>query len=505
MRDAGGSDGTGEPLLALEGVTVRIRDRKMLEGTNWTIRRGEQWAVLGPNGSGKSSLVRTIAGELPGAAGTIRVADGQRLTLVSFERQRQILLADLGNDFARRFAGTEDDELTTRRLIESVRSDTGGDPGADAARMLDFERLLDHPFRTLSAGEMRKALIVRALAEKPTMLILDEPFDGLDSETRAAFALHLDALIASGHHLILVTHRADELIEGITHIMLLGNGTIEATGRREAVEPSLAATAGWTLQADAQPPRPLTQYTPPRLDGNAEPLIEFRAVSVRYGDHTLFDGLTWTLLRGERWGIFGPNGSGKTTILNLIFGDNLQAYANDIRIFGVRKGSGESIWDIRNRIGILTPNLHLSYTRPVTVLEAVISGFFDSIGLFRQPTTAQQAEAFSVLRMFGVSGLAERQFTQLSYGQQRIVLLARALVKRPELLVLDEPCQGLDSANRRSVLSAIDAACESGPTSLLYVTHHPDEEPSCLTHHLTLNPAAIRKAPTSIHQESAAP
>jgi len=491
VRDAGGSDGNGEPLLALEGVTVRIRDRKMLEGTNWTIRRGEQWAVLGPNGSGKSTLVRTIAGELPGAAGTIRVADGQRLALVSFERQRQILLSDLGNDFARRFAGTEDDELTTRRLVESVRSEHGQEPGAEAARLLGFEQLLDRPFRTLSAGEMRKALIVRALAEKPSILILDEPFDGLDTDTRVALAGHLDALIARGRHLILVTHRADELIDGITHIMLLGDGRIEAAGKREALEANLPGVAGRSVQADEPPrrdqPRVRVQKNARRPAANGEALIEFREVSVRYGDQTVLDDLTWKLLRGERWGIFGPNGSGKTTILNLIFGDNLQAYANDIRIFGARKGSGESIWEIRKRIGILTPHLHLSYTRPVTVIEAVMSGFFDSVGLFRQPTDAQQTQAYAVLNMFGVSGLAERQFGQLSYGQQRIILLARALVKRPELLVLDEPCQGLDLANRQRVLAAIDAACDGEATSLLYVTHHPDEEPACLTHRLILN------------------
>lgn len=219
-------------------------------------------------------------------------------------------------------------------------------------------------------------------------------------------------------------------------------------------------------------------------------LVEFHDVTVRYNENALFSGLDWTLREGERWGIIGPNGSGKTTMINLIVGDNLQGYSNDVRVFGVKRGSGDSsIWDIRKRIGLVTPHLQLTYLRPGSTLEVVLSGFYDSVGLYRKPTEKQLDSAREWLMRFGALSLSDNPFLQLSYGQRRIVLMARAMVKDPELLILDEPCLGLDPENRRRVLETVEIACRNSETSLIYVTHHGDEQPRCLTHLLFL-PAA---------------
>ena len=182
--------------------------------------------------------------------------------------------------------------------------------------------------------------------------------------------------------------------------------------------------------------------------------------------------------RGENWAVLGPNGSEKTTLISLIYADNLQAYANDIRLFRKRRGSGESIWEIKQCIGHVSSHLQ--------VFDVVVSGFFDSTGLYRRPTEAQQAAAREWIQRLGITDLRDRIFSQLSYGERRLVIIVQALVKNPELLALDEPCQGLDPANRRRVLSMVDRIGFDTPTQILYVTHHQDEMPICITNVLRL-------------------
>lgn len=497
------SDG---PLLELDDVTMRVRERKLLAHTSWTIRRGEQWAVLGPNGSGKSTLARTVAGELPSAGGRIRLRSGERIALVSFERQQELYLRELELDHARHFSGRTDDVLTARQLLEGAAD--GDRSGAEHGKRvhnalsgaLDLSHLLDRPFRSLSAGEMRKALVARAFASGPTLLVLDEPFDGLDARSRATLVAYLEGIMGEGRHVVIVTHRAEEILPGVTHVLALRDGAVVGKGpREEMLEPArLEELYGAPFRPVERRARrraltasgngaPSPDSAAPALD-SAETLVELEGVDVRYGELTVIRNFTWRLRRGERWGLFGPNGSGKTTLLNLIVGDNLQAYANDVRLFGRRRGNGESVWEIKRRIGLVTPNLQLGYRHSIRGLEVVLSGFFDSIGLYRQPSEAEIAAARRWIEALDLSDLADRHFTRLSYGQRRLLLIARALVKEPELLVLDEPCQGLDPRNRHRVLDAIDAACDSSPLlSMLYVTHHDDEHPAALTHLLRLH------------------
>ncbi|HUX22288.1 MAG TPA: ATP-binding cassette domain-containing protein, partial [Spirochaetia bacterium] len=481
MDDALRSEGVGEePLLALEDVTVRVRDHKLLPHTTWKILRGEQWAVLGPNGSGKSSLVRTIAGELPSASGTIRLQPGQRVALVSFEAQAALYAREVELDLARHFAGRPNERLTARELlsppIDGSSASQGGRPTPNPQMTsllddLEIEHLLDRPFRHLSAGEMRKALIARALATAPTLLILDEPFDGLDMGSRQTLANYLERLMAEGKHLIIVTHRADEIPDSVTHVFMVKDGRIAGRGARAEMLAPARIEALYGAPLESKRPRTAALSAPAleRASGGA-PLVELTGVSVEYEGVSILRDLSWRIFPGERWGLFGPNGSGKTTILNLIAGDNLQAYANDIRLFGRRRGSGESVWEIKRNIGLVTPNLQLGYRHSVTGIEVVLSGFFDSIGLYRRPSAEETEQAGRWLQALEIEDLADRHFSRLSYGQRRLLLIARAMVKNPRLLILDEPCQGLDPANRHRVLDAIDAACASADTSLLYVT-----------------------------------
>jgi molybdate transport system ATP-binding protein len=224
--------------------------------------------------------------------------------------------------------------------------------------------------------------------------------------------------------------------------------------------------------------------------------VELRQVSVRYGETVALDRVSWTMRQGEHWGLLGPNGSGKSTLLELIHGDNLQAYANEVWLFGRRRGArageaGESLWEIRDRLGFVSARQQTGYRRSLPVLEAVASGFFDSIGLYRRPSQAQLASSERWIDRLGLAEIAARPLLQLSYGQRRLVLIARAMVKEPELLILDEPCAGLDPENRRIVLGLIDRIGGQTDTSLLYVSHRQDELPRCLTHRLRLRAGRV--------------
>jgi molybdate transport system ATP-binding protein len=481
------SDSSARLLLDLERVTVRLWNRLIFPGTSWQIREGQQWAVLGPNASGKTALARAIYGELPCSAGRIHRYVGRNgydgIGFVSFELHRRLMARDAGKDLSR-FASGDVYRLTTAG--ETIQE------GLSAPDPLHFKRvtelfgideLLDRPLRFLSNGETRKTLIARALMRKPDLLILDEPFDGLDSASRERLETVLRDLIHSGLHLVLITHRRDEIVPEISHVLCVKDCRVLSQGEKQEV---LTLETLEALYGPEHPDEEAHESPPADSIHESETLIEFRNVSVRYGETLALRSLDWIMRRGENWAVLGPNGSGKTTLISLIYADNLQAYANDIRLFGKKRGSGESIWEIKQRIGHVSPHLQAGYRLDLRVFDVVVSGFFDSVGLYRRPTGEQQTAAAEWIERLGIADLRDRIFSQLSYGERRLVIIVRALVKNPQLLALDEPCQGLDPANRRQVLTMIDRIGFDTPTQILYVTHRTDEMPGCITNVLRL-------------------
>ena len=213
-------------------------------------------------------------------------------------------------------------------------------------------------------------------------------------------------------------------------------------------------------------------------------------VTVRYGEKVILDRLNWTVQSRENWMVVGPNGAGKSTLLSLIAGDHLQAYSNDIRVFGCQRGSGESIWDLKQRIGLVSSEFQVKYRNEIRGRHVVLSGFFDSIGLYRQASPTQRAQAEAWIAALGLEALAEAEYQKLSYGQQRLILLVRALVKHPELLILDEPCQGLDPQNRERILRIVDRIGHETATQVLYITHATEDTLRCLHHVLRFVPQA---------------
>lgn len=470
--------------VRLENVALRAGTRRILRGTSWTIRPGEQWLVWGPNGSGKTTLAGAVTGDIPVVEGRRRFSFSPEkrpvAARVSFDEHTLIVAREDIRDLSRAFAGDPDSQLTPGQLIASL---VPQDKAETLLARTGIAHLADQPVRTLSTGEMRRLLIARAMAREPELLILDEPFDGLDEASRNHFAEMINGLMASGVQVVLITHRRSEILPGITHVIALAHGRVVFKG------PVSTWGASTPVGADARDARSVEVSFRPV---DAEEILRLERVTVRFGPRVVFRNLDWTVRLGENWAVTGPNGAGKTTLVGLLTGDHPQAYANRIHLFGRRRGTGETIWEIKSRIGIVSPDLQVRYRRKQSGNDVVVSGFFDSIGLYRRVSEAQRLEANQWLERLGIQRLAERRFDRLSTGEKRMVLFARAMVKKPDLLILDEPCQGLDTDNRRQVLETIDRIAASSLTSLIYVTHHRDERPRCITHELAL-PVSIQK------------
>jgi len=478
------------PLITLDRVTLRVRDQRLFSGCCWTIGFGQHWAVIGPNGAGKTALVGSVAGVVPVVAGNITYHDPgmvpQDIGYLSFETHRSLIAKEERRDESRCFSGNFQNYLTVRELLLR-QADSKNSQSVDLQKLinhLDLTELLGRPVQGLSTGEVRRVLIAREIIKVPPLLILDEPFDGLDICRREQMMSMLNRLMGGATQIILVTHRLAEIPPRITHIIGVRNGRMAFRGERGKIHSDRLARL---YDSDRHPQpghlwsvRSIFNHHP--RSSTAQVLVEMQDVTVRYGDVTVISHLNWTVRSGENWTILGPNGSGKTTLLSLLSADNSQAYANDIRLFGRKRGSGETVWDIKQHIGLVSSEFQIRYRKQLSAEDVVLSGFFDSVGLYRRASFNQRRMAARWMKRLGCSDLANRQFHLLSQGEQRLVLLARAMVKSPRLLILDEPCQGLDRTARHRLLTLFDHLGFDFGVQLLYVTHHPEDRLACITH-----------------------
>ena len=472
-----------KPVVSLTDATLRIRDRFILPDTNWQIDQGQHWAILGPNGAGKTTLVKALTGEVPVVLGAISYSQTLTAGYVSFEHHQRLIARHERRDASRYFSGNLDDISTVYETL--LESDGSAIDVERIAARLQIEYLLERDIRVVSTGEMRKVQIARVLIQAPDILILDEPFDGLDRSSRGDLAPIIDDLMDDSRTVILVTHRQREILPNISHVLAVGDGRVLFQGRREEVLVPSQMERLYPSSETTSFSLPIRNDHPAKVGApRTDILVSMENVRVKYENTTVLDGLNWTMKSGENWVILGPNGCGKTTLLNLVSGDNPQAYANKIYLFGRRRGSGESIWDIKRRTGIVSSEFQIRYRKPITAFEVVLSGFFDSVGLYRNASTEQKENAEHWLDVLGIADKSDRIFNHLSYGEQRMLLLARSLVKMPQILILDEPYQGLDRINRGRILDAIDVIGGHSETNIIYVTHYPDEIPSCMTYML---------------------
>jgi molybdate transport system ATP-binding protein len=407
------------------------------------------------------------------------------VALVGFEQQRRLLEQAQLRDLARAFSHRPEPDQTIAERF-------GLCPAADGGDGRRPEALLSRPMRgrsvaQLSSGELHRLLIVQALRRSPALLALDEPFTGLDGAGRRELAALLREAMRRGVTLVLASHRPEEVPAGVEFELTVRNGAVAAAGRRGTA--SRPAPAGFACRAVPPAARPGISG-PAAPEPAAPPLAELRHVTLRYGETLILRDLSWIIRPAEHWAVLGPNGAGKSTLLRLLAADHPQAYANQVYLFGRRRGSGESIWELRRQVAWLTPELQLAYPPGWSAEAVVLSGFFGSRGLYQRPHADQRAAATRCIDGLGLAHLARRPLERMSVGEARLVLLARAMVCAPRLLLLDEPCDGLDQSNRQLVLETVERIGRAGTTQLVFVTHLPDELPACITHRLELRPAA---------------
>jgi len=426
-------------MIRISESVSSIPEYRFKEPVSLSVEDGEQVAVVGPNGAGKSILAKYLSSSLVLRQGRIEYGFSPEPV---YRNLRYMAFRDS--------YGPADSTYYMQQRWNSQ----------------DRE---ENPMSVLSSGEMRKFQLSKVLEDNPGILIIDQPFIGLDAPSRDLFRDQLAELAASGVQLILLLTRPEDIPSFITHVVPVED---MRCGRKVPVQEYPGAG-----RQPALPDRELEEGP----GSSADPVIEMHDVTIRYGDRTILRNLDWTVGKGERWALLGPNGSGKSTLLSLICADNPQAYSCNISLFGRKRGSGESIWDIKKHIGYVSPEMQRGYRVDTSALRIVASGFNDTVGLYVKPRPEQFAACEKWMEAFGILHLRDRSFLKLSDGEQRLVLLARAFVKDPDLLILDEPMHGLDNANKARVQDIIESFCKDPGKTMIMVTHYLDEIPGCIT------------------------
>ncbi len=489
-----------EIFLTLEGVSVKLGGAALLDTLDWTIGTGEQWAITGPSGSGKTVLAHALLGR-HFSTGNIRYHfDSHRIAIVEQQHRFRHRPGSTELYYQQRFNSSDADQTITveQELVESgwdiTAVDTDDHAGstdngmATANHWLDdlhIRPLLNKPLIQLSNGENKRVQLAIALLNRPELLILDNPFLGLDTEGRATLHSIINTLTTRKIPILLITS-PHELPDSITHVGQLDKGRWIFLGPREDFHPDKK------LHTVTLDPALLDSLkTSFRESAEFSTAVKMVNTTIKYGETTILNNINWEVRRGECWNVSGPNGAGKSTILSLITADNPQAYANEIWLFDRRRGTGESIWDIKKKIGFVSPELHLYFDTGANCFEVIASGLFDTIGLFRPLNDEQQALTLRWMQLLSLRDLQTKRLSQLSAGQQRMVLLARALIKNPPMLILDEPCQGLDEEQTAYFRQLITVLCEAFHTTLIYVSHYRQELPACIDRFLQLEKGNI--------------
>jgi len=435
--------------------------------------------ILGPNGSGKTQMVEKMRRQM--ASDRVRYVAFSDAYGPATDRAYYLQLRWNQHDI-------DQETPTVGALLDKTYALTGDDtPERQALRqhlygLFGMQSLLNQYIILLSSGELRKFQLVKTLLSNPTTLILDNPFIGLDAEARSQLCELLPMMVRERQlRLYLLLSKESDLPSFADEVIR----TSHLSPLTSPPSPDASDALAYIEQQLATLPILNSQFS--ILNSPSPVVIDMHHVSIRYGERTILRDLDWQVNQGDCWALSGQNGSGKSTLLSLVCADNPQSYACDISLFGHQRGSGESIWEIKRHIGYVSPEMHRSYLRPLPALQVVASGLKDTVGLYARPTEAEKEQCRWWMRLFGIEALADRLFTQLSSGEQRLVLVCRAFVKDPQLLILDEPLHGLDERNSQRVRNIIEAFCHRPGKTLVMVTHYEEELPPCINKRLYLN------------------
>ena len=542
-------------LISINNCRIENSKETLLQNINWSYESGQAWLVIGPNGGGKAEFINALANE----AGIRFVGneknEGDRplnqskssyfssfeksVEIVSLEKAAKIIEEERINDESDYVEGGIDHGRSGRIFISqsldiSIKKNSSLPEFAKSLekdpsiKLCGIEKILDRGLKYMSTGEIRRTLLARALISGKKLLILSDPFAGLDKESRTILLEFFNSITErqikkpennSFPHIILAMERWNEIPENISHVIEFSNKEISFCGCKEDYLKKLNQSdknhlmekkelkdsfyeiiqttskgensEGTVLsKSSTSEGTVLSQSEGTDLSASSKILVEMKNVNVGWGDNRVLKNINWKLLEGNHWLIRGPNGSGKTTFLELITGDNQQVYSNEIYMFGKKRGSGESIWDIKKNLGIVSYRMHVEYRMlgGTSLQNVIISGLRDSIGLYGKASDLEISTAKKWLALAKLQDRADENFGNLSYGEQRAVLILRAVVKSPKILILDEPCHGLDENYRFKILELLELIAEQKTTTLLHVTHDPSEMLKCEKHILELHP-----------------
>lgn len=496
-------------MIWAENAALKIDGKIRLKNISFVLRERKSMAITGASGSGKTTLGHLIAGKFAATSGAVRIAEGKSCALV--EQQDDFMAAShlASGYYGQRFENLGLEEVPTiadymQTVARSLDNGISAIDVEESLRQMDILGLSGRKLMFLSSGERKRVQLAVALLQNPDALVLDQPFVGLDAAARVTLEKILSQLSASGKTLVLICD-PEQIPEMIDEVLWLEKGVARPVVSRKEfrcpnAEENKFADIGHLLE---------------QLGGSAADDFQFavkmKQVNVSFNGTEILKNVNWEVKRGERWALLGPNGSGKTTLLSLITADNPQGYSNDLTLFDRRRGTGETVWDIKKRIGFISPELHLYFLRgkgifntipglgdnsgyarsSLTCEKVIASGFNDLIGISEDLSGIRKNVIDAWLSILQLEHLSGKYFHEASHSEQRLLLLGRALVKMPSVLILDEPCQGLDYRQTRRFTEMIDFICPKLSTTLIYVTHYIGEIPQCVTRYIRLQDGEI--------------
>jgi len=440
------------------------------------ILHGQIWAIVGESGSGHSELLRTFENKESERV-SFRHHFRNLYNTTDFYYQQRFNSADSEN------SNTVEDHLAAipQASKEGIQTSSQYWTPDKLIDRLDLRTLLDKQLIKLSNGETKRLLIASALIKNPKILLLDHPFTGLDETTRRGINELIKEITAAGT-LVIIASGPVEIPESVSHIAVMKNGKIIHHGEKHLFN---GIHFGFTQEVFIDEDllkKLLFSYHSVYYDI----IVKMKDVTVQYNDKIILDHISWQVNQGERWSLSGPNGAGKSTLLSLINGDNPQAYSNNIILFDKQRGSGESIWDIKKQTGYVSPELYQYFPTDSSCLQVVESGFYDTVGLFRASDPVKMEHSLHWMEFMNLGKYANVLFNRVPSSVQRLCLLARALVKNPALLILDEPTQGLDHSQQLFFTQLIDKICHHSNVTLIYVSHYREHIPASVTSNISL-------------------
>jgi len=476
-----------ESIVTISNVNLKYQQKQVLKDLNWTINYGENYVLYGESGSGKTALAKIIAG-LQNAIGNVEICFDSESTLpaevlfVESWYQFKNLEGVANFYYQQRYTSQQaKDTLTVHAELVHFGKEKGlhFDQVEPILEALNFSSFAGSQLIELSSGEHKKLQLVKALWLKPQLLIIDQPYTGLDRASRKNLNVQLDLLSTNGVQLLLICND-QELPSSINCFAKIVDGQIAISNSKEAPSISNEENAKEIPDFLKEPPA-----------FSSDNIVQMVDVNISYGEKQVLKNISWEVKAGEKWLLQGHNGSGKSTLLSLVNGDHPQSYANELYLFGNRRGSGESIWEIKQHIGLISPEFHWYFDANATVWQSIASGFYDTVGLFQQLPYTKSAQVDELVAYFGLTTAKNELLSTLPLGKQRLVLLARTIIKNPELLILDEPCQGLDQQQTQHFNHLVDELCSNGMT-LIYVGHFESQLPKCLEKRILLEKGEVK-------------